>query len=217
MAITTLIDNDQVSAGQYKGTQGYFSYLPWKSSLMLANKSLLPVVPMYYAVTSQQNKVDSMEPEILKAMSKPEASKRIALYVMIGMIVVLLGKTVLFPSIKLYLSVHDKTEAFSRFKTVMYWMSAALLPVVIYLSSIAVRIIKARQFPYPGAKVFRDTEIVRGKHAIIKGVFVALAAVWVLGCAIYAAVLPRMMAHHFESETAPADQQVASPAADASR
>ena len=169
---------------------------------------------MTYAPDSPQNQVDPMESEILKAMSKQEASKRIAVYVMTGMIVILLGKSVIFPWVKLYLSVHDKAEAFSRFKTVMYWMSAALLPIVIYLASVAVRIIKARQFPYPGAKVFRDTEIVRGKHAIIKGAFVALAAVWVLGCAVYAAVFPRMMAYHFAAQPAASAAQVTSPVAD---
>jgi hypothetical protein len=136
---------------------------------------------------------DSMEPEVLKAMPTPAAIRRIVLCVTIGLVVIFLGKVVFLPWLKDYVSVEDRVEALFRFKIVMFGIGASLLPVVTYLSLLAVRIIRSRQFPPPGARVLRDTPIVRGKKAVIRGLGIGLCAVWLLGCAIFSAVIPYML------------------------
>jgi hypothetical protein len=138
------------------------------------------------AVTSP----DSTEPEVLKAMPRPAAIRRMVLYVVIGSAIAFLAKVVVLPWLKGYVSVNDSVEALHRFKIVMFGFGASLLPVVIYLALFAVRIIKSRQFPPPGAQVLRDTPIVRGRRALIRGLAMGLCAVWLLGCAIFSAVIP---------------------------
>jgi hypothetical protein len=133
---------------------------------------------------------DSTEREVLKAMPRPAAIRRIVLYVVIGSAIAFLAKVVFLPWLKGYVSVNDRVEALYRFKIVMFGFGALLLPVVIYLALFAVRIIKSRQFPPPGTQVLRDTPIVRGKKALIRGFVMGLCAVWLLGCAIFAAVIP---------------------------
>ena len=133
---------------------------------------------------------DSTEPEVLKAMPRPAAIRRIVLYIVIGSVIALSAKLVFFPWLKGYVSISDRVEALHRFKIVMFGFGAALLPVVIYLALYAVRIIKSRQFPPPGTQVLRDTPVVRGKKALIRGLGIGLCAAWLLGCAIFAAVIP---------------------------
>jgi len=139
---------------------------------------------------------NSTEPEVLKAMPRPAAIRRIVLYIVIGSVVAFLGKVVFFPWLKGYVSVNDRVEALYRFKIVMFGFGASLLPVVIYLALLAVRIIKSRQFPPPGTQVLRDTPIVLGKKALIRGLAIGLCAVWLLGCAIFSAVIPYTLSDH---------------------
>jgi len=133
---------------------------------------------------------DSTEPEVLKAMPRPAAIRRIVLYVVIGSVIAFSAKIVFLPWLKGYVSVNDRVEALYRFKIVMFGFGASLLPVVIYLALLAARIIKSRQFPPPGTQVLRDTPITRGKKALIRGWVIGLCAVWLLACAIFSAVIP---------------------------
>ena len=139
---------------------------------------------------------DPMEPEVLKAMPRPAAIRRIVIYVAIASVAAFLGKVVFLPWLKDYLSVTDRVEALFRVKVAMFGIGASLLPVVIYLSLLAVRIIRSRQFPPPGTRVLRDTPIVRGRKALIRGWGIALCAVWILGCAIFSAVIPYTLSHN---------------------
>lgn len=137
-----------------------------------------------------------MQPEILKAISKPAAIKRIVIYAVIGFAIILLGKVIFFTWLKGYLSINDQVEAVSRFKIVMSAISVSLLPFVIYLFFIASRIISSQQFPYPGARVMRNMPVVHGRQAIFRGLAIGLAGVWLLGCAIFAAAIPNMQSNH---------------------
>jgi hypothetical protein len=138
------------------------------------------------AVTSP----DSTEAEVLKAMPRPAAVRRIVLYVVVGSVIAFLAKVVVLPWLKGYVSVNDRVEALYRFKIVMFGFGALLLPVVIYLALLALRIVESRQFPPPGTQVLRDTRIVRGRKALIRGLAMGLCAVWLLGCAIFSAIIP---------------------------
>jgi hypothetical protein len=137
-----------------------------------------------------------MEPEVLKAMPRPAAMRQIVLYFTIASAAAFLGKVAFLPWLKDYLSVRDRVEALFRLKIAMFGLGASLLPIVIYLSLLAVRIIRSRQFPPPGTRVLRDTPIVRGKKALIRGLGLGLCAVWILGCAIFSAVIPYTLSHN---------------------
>lgn len=131
-----------------------------------------------------------MEHEVLKAMPRPLALKRFVLYALVGGLMLVLGKTYLFPWIKEYLSINDKAELFFRFKVVMFGWSALILSGAIYLAVVAVRIINLKQFPLPSARVWRDTPIVRGGKALLWGWVLGGGALFLLGCAILVAYLP---------------------------
>jgi hypothetical protein len=103
-------------------------------------------------------------------------------------------KTVIGPVLRAYLSVQDTTEAFRRFQWLMMTIGASLVPFAVYFALFAARIIRSRQFPYPGMKVWRDTPIVRGRGALLRGWAIAFLAVFLLGLAVYAACIPSMLA-----------------------
>ena len=131
-----------------------------------------------------------MEPEILKAIPRRLAIKQFMLYVLIGGLALSFGKTLLFPWIKDYLSVSDKVETLFRFKIVMLGWGIVIISAAVYLAFVAGRIIKSKQLPPPGAQVWRDTPIVRGRRALLHGWFLGFGALFLLGCAIYAAYIP---------------------------
>jgi hypothetical protein len=103
-------------------------------------------------------------------------------------------KTVIGPELHAYLSVKDPVEAFRRFQWVMIAIGAGLVPFAAYFALFAARIIRSRQFPDPGMKVRRDTRIVRGRRALVRGWTIAFLAVLLLGLAVYAAYIPTMVA-----------------------
>lgn len=134
-----------------------------------------------------------MEPEVLKAIPKATAIKRLAFYLLSGGLLVWLGNEFLFPWLKEYLSVGDKAEALFRFKIVMAGLGISMLPFAAYLALLAWRIVKSRQFPPPGTQVLRDTPIVRGRKVLIRGGWLVFCTLWLLACAIYAAYIPYML------------------------
>ena len=131
-----------------------------------------------------------MEHEVLKAVPHRLALKQFVLYALIGGLVLIFGKTLLFPWIKEYLSVSDKAELLFRFKIVMLGWSILILSAAAYVAFVAVRIIKSKRFPLPGAQVWCDTPIVRGGRALLRGWFLGFGALFLLGCALYAAYIP---------------------------
>ena len=129
-------------------------------------------------------------PDIIKAMPRRSTIWLFALYAAAGLAVFLFGEWVLVPGIRDYLSVQEKALALFRFKVVMVGIGVSLLPVVAGMFWLASRIIVSRQFPHPGAKVFRDTRIQRGRLALVRGWVIAFCGMLILVCAAYAAYLP---------------------------
>jgi hypothetical protein len=64
---------------------------------------------------------DPMEPEVLKAMPRPAAIRRIVLYVAIALVAAFSSKVVFLPWLKDYLSITDEVEALFRFKIAWDW------------------------------------------------------------------------------------------------
>jgi hypothetical protein len=137
-----------------------------------------------------------MEVEIMKGIPRASRIKRVALYVAVGLTVGWVTKTIVAPELQTYLSIKDPVEGFRRFRWVMIGIGASLIPVAVYLAILAARIIRSGQFPYPGMKLLRDTKIVRGTRALVRGWMLAFCALSFLGLAVYAACIPATVAKH---------------------
>jgi hypothetical protein len=154
-----------------------------------------------------------MEQEVMKAIPRASRIKWVVAFVGIGIVMTWAWKAIVGPELRVYLSVRDPVEAFRRFQWVMFGIGASLVPFAVYIALFAARIIRSRQFPYPGAIVWRDTRIVRGTRALVRGWTMAFLAALLLGMAIYAAYIPAVLAKHQRSIStrtipAPSDQPV---------
>jgi hypothetical protein len=143
---------------------------------------------------------ENMEAEIVKGIPRASRFKLVAFLVVTVLVLSWIGKNFVGPALRAYLSVADPVEAYRRFQWVMIGIGAGLVPFATYFALFAARIIRSRQFPYPGAKVWRDTPIVRGTRALVRGWTIAFLAVLLLGLAGYAAYIPTMVA---EKQKAP--------------
>jgi hypothetical protein len=135
-----------------------------------------------------------MEVEIMKAIPRASRFKRVAFLVVTALVLSWIDKNFVGPALRAYLSVKDPVEAFRRFQWVMIGIGASLVPFAAYFALFAARIIRSRQFPYPGAKVWRDTRIVRDSRALVRGWTMAFCATLLFGLAGYAAYIPTMVA-----------------------
>jgi hypothetical protein len=131
--------------------------------------------------------------EIVKGIPRASRFKLVALTAATVLALSWIGKTLIGPTLHAYLSVRDPVEAFRRFQWVMCAIGASLVPIAVYFALVAARIIRSVQFPYPGMKVWRDTRIVRGRTALVRGWTIAFLAVFILGLAVYAAYIPRQV------------------------
>jgi hypothetical protein len=134
-----------------------------------------------------------MEADVMKDSPRASRVKWVIAFVSIGIVMSWAWKTVIGPELRAYLSVRDPVEAYRRFQWVMIGIGAGLVPFAAHFALFAARIIRSGQFPYPGAKVWRDTPIVRGRRALVRGWTIALLAVFLLGLAAYAAYIPTMV------------------------
>ena len=141
-----------------------------------------------------------MEPEVVKAIPRSSVIKRIVIYVGIGLLLSWGGKSFLRPAVIKYLSVASYEEFLSRLQVLAVSLGIFELSIAIYLAVIAARIIRSQQSPYPGATVWRDTPIVRGRKAVVRGCGAAVGAVCILGFAIYLAYLPHRLAAIWRAE-----------------
>jgi hypothetical protein len=135
-----------------------------------------------------------METEVMKAIPRSAVIKRIVLYVGIGVLLAWFGHSFLRPAVIRYLTVGSEEEFIRRSQLLAIGFSVCELPMALYLAVLAMRIIRSRQSPYPGAKVWRDTPIVHGREALVRGWGAAAGAACVLGTAIFVAYLPHRMA-----------------------
>jgi hypothetical protein len=148
----------------------------------------------YSKVKSSRRIEEHMEVEVMKAIPRASRLKWAAFFAATVLALNWVGRTYVGPELRAYLSVNDPVEAFRRFQWVMIAIGAGLVPFATYFALFAARIIRSRQFPYPGAKVWRDTPIVRGTRALVRGWTIAFLAVLLLGLAVYAAYIPTMVA-----------------------
>jgi hypothetical protein len=140
-----------------------------------------------------------MEGEVIKAIPRASRIMWVITLVSIGIVMSWVWKTVIARQLHAYLSVKDPVEAFRRFQWVMIGIGAVLVLFAAYFALFAARIIRSGQFPYPGMKVWRDTTVVRGRRALVRGWGIAFCAIWLFGLAVYAAYVPILLAKHQRS------------------
>jgi hypothetical protein len=138
--------------------------------------------------------------EIMKGVPRGSRIKWVAVCIAIGLVLSWIGKAYVGPELRSYLSVKDPAEAFRRFQWLMIVIGAGLVLFAAYFALFAARIIRSRQFPYPGATDWRGTPIVRGtRAALVRGWAIAFLAVFLLGLAVYAAYIPTTVARHSQT------------------
>jgi len=89
-----------------------------------------------------------------------------------------------------YLSVASQTELVARIRSVFTALAVFVTAVAAWEFWFALRILRAGQWPLPGAFVLRDTPVRFGARARVRGVLVFVAAVFSAGVACYAALFP---------------------------
>jgi hypothetical protein len=135
-----------------------------------------------------------MEAEVMKAIPRSSVIKRVVIYGGIGLLLSWGGKSFLRPAVIQYLSVASHEEFLGRLQVLAIGLGIVELSIASYLVVIATRIIRSRQSPYPGATVWRDRPIVRGRQAVVRGCGAAVGAACILGFAIYLVYLPYRLA-----------------------
>jgi hypothetical protein len=138
--------------------------------------------------------MERMEVEVMNAIPRSAVIKRMEIYIGLALLLAWGGHSFLRPAIIRYLSVASSEESLRRLQLLAIGFGVCQLCVAMYLAVIAARIIRSRQSPYPGAKVWRDTPIVRGREALIRGWGVAAGAASILGMAIYVAYIAHRLA-----------------------
>lgn len=128
--------------------------------------------------------------DIVKAVPRARRIKIVVSIVIGAAIADLMAMRYGWPGLRDYLAHPDPVEALRRFKRVMAAFGFSMLPMAAVLGMMAGKIIRSRQFPYPGMSVWRDTPIARGRPALVRGWGLAACAALLIGLAIYAAHIP---------------------------
>lgn len=68
-----------------------------------------------------------------------------------------------------YLGKLDCKTAYLVIKVAIIFIFLSILPLAIYFLRFGQRIIESKQLPLPGAKVIRDTKVIRGERAMVRG------------------------------------------------
>ncbi len=102
-------------------------------------------------------------------------------------------KLIALPALQRWLSVSDNAVLMHRVTVVFYSMAATLLATAACAGWHAARILRSNQSPPPNTWVLRDTKIVRGGGARLRGWIMVACTVTFVVLAVYAAMLPAHM------------------------
>jgi len=81
------------------------------------------------------------------------------------------------PLVTEHLVKQDNPRKLTVIETVLTLIFLGFIPVVFYLFALGRRIIDSERFPSPGAKVTRDTQLLKGQKAVLRSqmmVFIAI-------------------------------------------
>ncbi len=79
-----------------------------------------------------------------------------------------------------YLEALDYDTAFLVMKITIFVLFLGVLPFAVYLLRLGQRIVESQQLPPPGTKVIRDTKIIRGAKAIMRGRIVIFLSLFMI-------------------------------------
>lgn len=134
-----------------------------------------------------------MTVQILRAPPLKQRLTKLALWIGAGAAFVAATEYWLFPWLRVWLSVKDEADLLFRLRVVFGGLALGILAAAVYAFDTGRRVLRAGQWPLPGAFVLRDTPVVTGRGVRWRGwgmiVWAALAAV----LAVFAALLPALM------------------------
>jgi hypothetical protein len=133
--------------------------------------------------------------EVIVAASRRKRIAVVLTGLVLGSVIAVTGKHWFFPWLGRYLSEAASPEAEARFSLVMGGMALLFASAGAGLFQRGIRVLRARQYPLPDAFVWKDTAVATGRKACLYGWLHIGGAAWIGACAVYAALLPRLMSH----------------------
>ena len=134
-------------------------------------------------------------PRILRATPWREAAPKLALMFMPAVIVLAVGKLVLFPWIKTYIeAAQSRAEIIDRVQLVLDWFAVPLLAAAMYSVWLALRVFQTGEWPLPGTLVVKDTVVTQGRWAYARAVVFLIVAVAFVAITIMLLQFPHLFA-----------------------
>ena len=121
--------------------------------------------------------------EIIKADQSSKIKVFIFMIIIISIFLVL--NFILFPQIRFWIEQNQILKATKAIKIILVALFIGIIPFAIQMAIIAIRIIKSKQFPYPNQKVIKDTKIIYGEKAELKGKILLILSILLIIFAIY--------------------------------
>ena len=131
-----------------------------------------------------------MDPEIVKTDRRYRRNLLLAYLTAILLVVALWkwGK----PQLVTYIVSLPHKERIEVVETAAHLFLLLFIPAAIYVIVVGRRVCRYQTMPYPGMRVIRDTKIIRGRGALLRG-----RSMVVLGTVMIIAVFASMIATHF--------------------
>lgn len=111
----------------------------------------------------KKNKINDKQKSILKA--DPKTQRIVIISICIFVIFIMSFFVWVFPELDQFLRQKEHEESLRILSIALAISFLFFLPLAAYLYYVGNRILKIGQFPWPGAKVWRDTEITAGEEA----------------------------------------------------
>jgi len=113
------------------------------------------------------------------------------------------------PWAKGYIQNMEPDRALNNLIMLVRFMFLSIVPFCVYILSIGHKVLKHQQFPPPDTKVIKDTKIIEGEKALIRGrLVIAIALSLIVVCLIGGFYLPYKLSNTFASPATPVDKLV---------
>jgi hypothetical protein len=121
-------------------------------------------------------------------LQPPSLQRRLSIvggWIAVSIVVVGGSELWLFPWIKAYLSHPDLQEARDRLWNVSIGLSTLGLSVAGWVLWMGIRVLRCRQWPLPGAVVFKPTRVAVGRMVVLRGVALVACGIGMSAAALY--------------------------------
>jgi hypothetical protein len=134
-----------------------------------------------------------MTAPILRAPPLKQRLTKLAMWIGAGVAFVAATEYWLFPWLRVWLSVKDEAELLFRLRVVFGGLALGILAAAMYALHTGMRVLRAGQWPLPGAFVLRDTPVVTGRSVQWRGWGMIVWAAFAAALAVFAALMPALM------------------------